>query len=201
MKKLFLSFFCLCLLLPGAAFARDARVVEAEQWLNNLTTAQARFEQRGYDGSILRGDFYLSRPGRLRFAYDSPVRDFVVADGTFIHFYDAQQRQTSSTPVGATLADFLLRPRIRLDGDLKVTALRDTKGGVLAISLVQSADPAAGTLELRFTKNPFQLASWKIVDGQGLATEVILTGFRAGVPTPPALFVYKDPTGRSRLND
>ncbi len=200
MKKLLLAFLLLAVLAPLSAFAADPRVAEAEQWLQNLRTGQARFAQKGYDGQILTGTFYISRPGRLRFEYDAPVKDFVVADGTLIHFYDSQQRQTSSAPIGSTLADFLLRKSARLSGDVTVQNVRE-RDGLLSITMVQTADPAAGQLTINFSQNPMMLKSWAILDPQGLSTEVTLTDMRLGVAIPPQYFVYKDPTGRSRLND
>ncbi|MBU6234275.1 MAG: outer membrane lipoprotein carrier protein LolA [Alphaproteobacteria bacterium] len=199
MKKLALILI-FALFLPAAAFAKDARVIKAEQWLGALKTGQARFEQLGYDGTRLTGNFYISRPGRLRFEYDPPVKDFIVADGVFLHFYDATQNQTSTAPTGTTLADFLLRKNASLEGDLKVLNVR-TKNGLVHITVAQTADPSAGQVDLRFTEEPFALKSWKIIDGQGLATEITLANLKLGVPVAPALFVYKDPSGRSRLND
>ncbi len=200
MKKLIALFLFLVFLSPVGAFAKDVRVIKAEQWLGALKTGQARFEQRGYDGTRLTGNFYISRPGKLRFEYDPPTKDFIVADGTFLHFYDATQKQMSSAPIGSTLADFLLRKEARLDGDLKVVNTR-TRNGLVHITVAQSADPSAGQVDLRFTEEPFQLKSWRIIDGQGLATEITLANFKQGVPVAPALFVYKDPTGRGQLND
>lgn len=201
MKKLLATLLLLACFLPTLAFAKDARVIKAEEWLKGFKTAQARFEQLGYDGTRLTGNFYINRPGRLRFEYDPPTKDFIVADGTFLHFYDATQKQMSSAPIGSTLADFLLRPSARLDGDIKVMSTR-TKKGMVYITLAQTADPSAGQAELRFTEEPFQLKSWRIVDGQGLATEITLANIKTGVTLAPKLFVYKDPEGRrGRMND
>ncbi|NBX66310.1 MAG: outer membrane lipoprotein carrier protein LolA [Proteobacteria bacterium] len=201
MKKLIASLLLLVCLLPAVAVAKDARVIKAEEWLKNLKTGQARFEQSGYDGTRLTGNFYISRPGRLRFEYDPPTKDFIVADGTFLHFYDATQKQMSSAPIGSTLADFLLRPDTRLEGDLKVINTR-TRNGLVHITVAQSADPSAGQVDLRFTEEPFQLKSWRILDGQGLATEITLANLKTGVPLSSKLFVYKDPEGRrGRLNE
>lgn len=200
MKKLIFTLLALATLLPSLAFAKDAEVVRAEQWLRSLKTAQAKFTQRSSDGTTLHGDFYISRPGRLRFQYDKPVTDFIVADGTFLYFYDGSQNQMSNAPIGTTLADFLLRKDARLDGDLTVKSVRD-RGDTTSITVAQSADSAAGQLTLNFTKEPYNLKSWTIIDGQGMTTDIILDNLRLGVPVDPALFVFKDPSGRGRLND
>ncbi|MCB1538813.1 MAG: outer membrane lipoprotein carrier protein LolA [Rhodospirillales bacterium] len=180
----------------------DAReyVRKAEDWLRNLKTGRARFVQQAYDGSTAAGTFYISRPGRLRFEYDPPAKDFVVADGVFIYFYDAQQRQTSTAPIGTTLADFLLRKKASLSGDVTVRAVRE-HDGVVSIAMVQTKNPDAGQLTVDFTLDPFMLRSWSVVDAQGLTTRMTLSDLQLGVPVPPQYFVYKDPTGRTRLNN
>lgn len=200
MKKILIILFLLAILAPSDAFAKDARVAQAEQWLQNLKTAQSRFTQKSSDGTVLNGDFYISRPGRLRFQYDKPLKDFIVADGTFIFFFDGSQNQASNAPIGTTLADFLLRKDARLDGDLSVKNVRD-RNGTTSITVAQAADPSAGQLTLNFSNDPFELKSWSIIDAQGSTTEITLTDLRMGVPVDPALFVFKDPSGRGRLNN
>ncbi len=182
-------------LFPAHAFAqadtRPPEVVRAEKYLQNLTTAKARFLQTSPDGKQLIGTFYLSRPGKLRFEYDG-VQDFVVADGFFIYFYDSQVKQQSNAPIGQTLADFLLRKNLHLKGDLTVKEVA-RRGGLMLITLVQTTDPAAGSLTLAFQDNPFQLKKWRVVDGTGAITEVELFQLKTGVKVDNSLFAYRDP--------
>lgn len=173
-------------------YARTPEVRQAQTYLSSLTTARARFVQTAPDGLQTAGVFYLNRPGKLRFQYDSPSKDFVVADGFFIYFYDGEAGEQSNAPVGQTLADFLLRTDLRLSGDLKVTHVR-RGGDLLQISVTQSADPGAGTLVLGFSENPFALKKWRVIDGQGLITEVALSELETGISLDSDLFVYRDP--------
>jgi outer membrane lipoprotein-sorting protein len=176
-----------------------ATVKKAENYLNNLKAARARFVQTTHDGTQLVGTFYLQRPGKLRFEYDPPVEDFVVADGTFIYFYDAELKEQSNAPIGQTLADFILRPQLKLDGDLKVTSLKRS-GDLLQIEVTQSSDPEAGKLILGFKEDSMTLKKWRIVDAQGLITEVELFYLKTDITHPAGLFAYKDPKP-SKLNE
>lgn len=181
---------------------KEAAVAKAEAYLQQLKTGKARFLQTAGDGSQAIGTFYISRPGRLRFEYDPPVKDFVVADGFFIYFYDSQLQEQSNAPIGQTMADFLLRPDLKLSGDVKITDIR-RGGDLIQISLVQTSDPSSGTLTLGFTPEPFALKKWRVTDSQGAITEVELFQLQTGVNLPSSLFVYKDPKkleGR-RVND
>lgn len=176
-----------------------AVIARAEKWLGALTTAQARFVQTAHDGTQLVGTFYLSRPGRLRFEYDPPVKDFVVADGLLIYFYDAELKEQTNAPIGQTLADFILRRDLKLSGDLSVKNVK-RGGGLTQIELTQASDPAAGSLTLGFTDEPFALKKWRVVDGQGLITEVELFYLKTGVKFPAGLFMYKNPDSKAKLN-
>ena len=164
----------------------------AEEWLQQLKTARARFLLTAGNGTQLIGTFYLNRPGKLRFDYDDPVKDFVVADGVFIYFYDANLGEQSNAPIGQTLADFLLRSDISLSGDVKVDSVSES-GGLIQIKLSQRADSGAGSLTLGFTREPFQLKKWRVVDPQGSISEVELFQMQTGIPLERDLFIYRDP--------
>jgi outer membrane lipoprotein-sorting protein len=169
-----------------------AQIARIEKYLNDLKTAQARFVQTTHDGTQLVGTFYLDRPGKLRFQYDPPIEDFVVADGFFIYFYDAELGEQTNAPIGQTLADFLLRANIKLSGDVKVESIR-RGGGFLQVNLTQTADANAGSLMLAFEEDPITLRKWRVVDAQGLITEVELFYLKTDIKHPSGLFSYVAP--------
>lgn len=175
----------------------SAATEKAQAYLLALGNARARFLQTAPDGAESTGTFYLSRPGRLRFEYDPPTRDFVVADGFLIYFYDGQLGEQTNAPIGQTLADFLLRKDLRLSGDVQVTQVR-RGGDLLQIALIQTADPQAGSLMLGFSEKPFSLKKWRVTDSQGLITEVELFNLETGIALAPGLFVYRDPNADIR---
>ncbi len=194
-----LTILLAALFLTGPVFAAaksvediPAEAERIEKYLNGLESAQARFVQTTHDGTQLVGTFYLQRPGKLRFEYDPPIDDFVVADGFFIYFYDSQLGEQTNAPIGQTLADFLLRSNIKLSGDISVEDI--SRGGdMLQAELVQTADPEAGSLMLAFSEEPMTLKKWRIVDAQGLITEVELFYLKTDITHPSSLFGYSDP--------
>ena len=193
MKNLLMFFAALLLSFPALA-DNVADIQRAEAYLKTFDTARARFVQTTHNGVQLVGTFYLDRPGKLRFEYDPPVEDFVVADGFFIYFYDAEAKQQTNAPIGQTLADFILRENVSLSGDVKVKEVKRA-GDLLQITIVQNADPEAGSITLGFQEEPFELKKWRVVDGQGLITEVELFYLKSGMKHPSGLFVYADPEG------
>lgn len=182
---------------PALAKMQPVKDVPAESekietYLDSLKTAQARFVQTTHDGTQLVGTFYLERPGKLRFEYDPPIEDFVVSDGFFIYFYDAELGEQTNAPIGQTLADFLLRSDIKLRDDITVENIK-RGGGYLQVELTQTADPSAGSLMMAFNENPLTLKKWRVIDAQGLITEVELFYLKTDIAHPRELFVYADP--------
>lgn len=214
MRQFFHGFLVACALLiatpataqmpgamdPGIPTDIAPAVTAAETYLQSLTTAKARFLLTAADGSQRIGTFYLNRPGRLRFEYDPPAQDFIVADGLLIYFYDAQLGEQSNAPIGQTLADFLLRTNITLGGDVVVERVM-RGGGLLQITLVQKNDPGAGSMTLGFTEDPIQLKKWRVVDAQGQIVEVELFQLQTGIALDSALFAYRDPKARRTFNE
>ena len=182
----------------GAADDQAAWIARAESYLNDLTALQSRFVQVNPDGSAVEGMLYLNRPGRMRLEYDPPSPLLLVADGNnFIHV-NKKLEQVSYIPLSSTAADFLLRDRLRLEGDLRVSGF-SRRDGVLRLRLTDPEKDGMGSVELVFTETPFALRQWVVVDARRLATQVTLTDPRRDVPADPALFRFINPwTDRSR---
>lgn len=198
MKTLLASFaLALALMVTLPAVAQpvsdtQAAIKEVESYLQNLRTMKARFIQTDATGKQTAGDFLLKRPGRMRFDYDAPVTDFIVADGRFIYYYDGQLKEQSNALISQSLADFFLREKLSLSGDIKVTDIVRA-GELLTVTLVQAKDPSAGSLTLGFTQKPMTLKKWRVVDAQGAITEVELFDSVSGIAMKDAPFHYYDP--------
>ncbi len=201
MKALLFVLALTLLALPAQAAVGEhvADIQKAEDYLRGLTTAEADFILKDSNGTKLSGVFSLNRPGRLRFDYNE-VKDFIVADGYFIYFYDAQMDEQTNAPIGQTLADFLLRKDLRLSGDVTVTDVTK-RNGMTAITLIQADDPAAGSLQLFFSDVPYQLVRWIVKDSTGGVTEILLKNMKRGVKFPSSKFAYINPNiGKGRVN-
>ncbi|MBY6263925.1 outer membrane lipoprotein carrier protein LolA [Azospirillum sp. 412522] len=178
---------------PVSLSAQDQAVVaKVEEYLNGITVLQSKFLQVAPNGRQATGTFSLWRPGRMRLEYDRPLKDFIVADGSFVFYWDGEMRQQSSAPIGSTLADFILRKNIRLSGDVTVTDVFQAPG-VIEVSLLETKDPGKGTLTLVFEDRPFQLRKWRVLDAQGLTTEVALLNPRTDVTFDREMFYFKEP--------
>jgi outer membrane lipoprotein-sorting protein len=170
--------------------AKDLGNIEA--YLNGLTTAQADFTFAGPDGSVSHGIFDLSRPSKLRFEYTEPKGNLLIADGDFVIYWDAQQKEASNLPIGSTPLDFLLRPKISLTDGVKVTAFEHT-AGVIRATLTRAKNDGDGSVTVAFSDQPLELRGWRLVDGQGQITDVSFSNWRLGMTFDPSLFHFDAP--------
>jgi outer membrane lipoprotein-sorting protein len=177
----------------GAQGAVDrAAVQRAEAYLNGLTTLRARFLQVAQNGATAQGTAWIFRPGRMRFDYDPPEPTLLVASGGQVMLYDRELRQPSTVPASSTPLGILLRPEIRLSGDITVTAT-GRQGGFLAVTMHRTGQRAEGQLTLVFQDNPMQLRQWSVLDAQGRETRVTLYEPDTTTRPDPRLFDFNDP--------
>jgi outer membrane lipoprotein-sorting protein len=186
-------------LAPQAVTDISGTIAQIETYLAQLKTMKSRFLQTSHDGKQAIGNFYLSRPGRLRFEYDPPIKDFIVADSFFIYFYDDALGEQSNAPIGQTLADFILRPDVKLSGDIKVTNMVRS-GGLLQVTMVQSKDPTAGSITMGFEEKPLRLKKWRVVDAAGSIVEIELFQMEENIAVDRNLFIYRAPIKSRNFN-
>ena len=175
-------------------------ITRVETYLNGLRTMSARFLQVADNGATAQGQFYLSRPGKLRLEYDPPVSILLVSeDRGFLIHYDKNLRSVAYIPINSTPAGLLVRDKIALSGDLTVLAV-ERGPAALRVTVVQTKDPRAGRIMLVFSERPMQLTNWTIIDGQGQTTRVSLADARIDVQIDPAVFRF-NPPAQDRIGD
>lgn len=180
----------------AALSAEDAVLVErARAYLQNLTSVRGRFTQVDPRGQRSAGAFSLKRPGRVRFEYDEPSRLIVTADGTNVLVWDRRLRTFDRYPLGTTPLDLFIGREIRLDRG--VTVERVTRTGDSFTLSARGRRRQEGRIELTFASEPVRLRGWTLIDGQGRATRVSLSGLTPAA-LPNDLFVLRPP--RSERN-
>lgn len=178
---------------PRIGDAEAADIERIERYLNNIRTITARFLQSTSEGGYAEGTLFLSRPGRLRIEYDDPVPVLIVADGRWIHFYDSELGQVNRLPITDTPAAILLREKVDLGEDVRVTSF-ERGPGTIRITVEDAANPESGALTLTFSDKPLMLRQWMVSDAQGIETTVAIYDTRRDVPLSPKLFEFRDPT-------
>ena len=125
----------------------------------------------------------------MRFEYDPPTQIALLADAQSVYYWDKELNQTSKYELRQTPAWFFLRDPISFGGDVAVTRF-ERAGGIIRVTLVESARPDLGSLTLVFRENPLALVQWTVVDQQGKTTTVSLYDTQFGVALDPGMFQY-----------
>ncbi len=190
LKKMAYILFILGVSLKNASAFGETSPYEA--YLNELKTLSGDFTQINGNGQIATGTIQISRPGKMRLTYNPPSNLLIVADGKWLITKDMEADQVDYVSLSKTPAAFILRPHIRFSGDVEVTNIVP-KGNTTEISLIRTEEPDAGYITLVFKNYPLSLQEWKVLDGQGVETRVILSKMKQNVTLSPELFVIESP--------
>ena len=175
---------------PATLSAQDAATLaQVQQYLDGIHTLRSRFQQFAQDGGVAAGTIYLQRPGKMRIVYDPPTPILIVSDGTAVYYWDSKLEQLSQIGVEDTPAWFLLRPEIKLNGDVTVTGFRRDPG-VLRLAMTETKSPDQGSLTLVMSERPLELKQWTVIDPQQRQVTVTLESPEYGVPLDPTLFFW-----------
>jgi len=185
------AFALLVASLPAEA---QTSVADVERYLNSVRTFKARFVQSNPNGSIVQGNLYVWRPGRMRFEYDPPSQLKIVADGYQVTMWDPTTKDFGQWPIGWTAASWLAKDPIKLSGDLQVEKFERGPNGLLELTMTQARKPQEGKVIVRFSENPMALQGWTIIDSRGQRVSIALTNVQANVQLTESLF--KNESGR-----
>jgi len=86
---------------------QKAQAAKVSAYLSSLQTLVGKFVQRAPDGSKTTGDFYIQKPGKVRFEYDEPSPIDIVADGSSLVVRDRKLATQDVYPLSQTPLRFL----------------------------------------------------------------------------------------------
>lgn len=177
--------------LPLPAFAltseENAVLGEISNSLAAIETMQGEFVQYNPDGQQLEGQFYIARPGRVRFQYAPPATISVIADGKSVLVFDKKLQTYDIWPLSQTPLRLLLDKSLQLATSDKVTRV-GVAPDLVEIELTDETRFSAGTLNLIFDRADLGLRQWTVTDQQGLQTMVALYNVEVGQPVRDDLF-------------
>ena len=98
-SPLLFALLALTLLVPASLRAADGSQ-RLDDYLKGLSSLKSSFEQVTFNSDRTQmmeasGTFYLQRPGRFRWEYDTPNRQVIVADGKRVYLHDLDLDQVS----------------------------------------------------------------------------------------------------------
>lgn len=182
---------------PGRAqdAAADARdLARISNYLNATETLAGDFVQIDPDAVVSRGEFFMRRPGRLRFEYEPPNNTLVIADGFWVAVVDKRDGRADRMQLADSPLNLLLRERVNLGRENAVSRIERSEGQI-AVTAHDPERPEAGEIVMVFSNDPLALRQWVVRDAQGGQTTVALRGMRTNVPIPNEKFVIRDGGG------
>jgi len=173
-----------------AAFtpAQRAQVDKVSAYLSNMQQMVGNFVQVGPDGSRVKGDFYMQKPGRVRFEYDPPSPIEIIADGQSVVVRDRKLATQDLYPLSQTPLRFLLSDRIDLFRDTNVVAVRSDDVYVTVVIEERQALIGTSRLMMMLSAKDYQLRQWTITDPQGYDTTVAVSNLDTSKRPDPGMF-------------
>jgi len=213
---------------------RAAPIVRAlEAHYRNIKTLQAVFLERYSDGQqaiqIESGMVYFSRPGRMRWEYESPEKKVFLVDGKLVWFYVPADRTVMRSPIKES-TDWRT-PLALLMGKAKLSELCDrinlagtspgTAGNVVLSCLPRGSRDAAapgsrgGELDddpafsgqrleqvfLEVNPGSGELADLRILEPGGVQLEYRFGNWKENLPLDNSLFRFQTPVGVAILGE
>ena len=179
--------------VPASLFAsfdanQKAQAAKVSNYLSSLNTLVGNFVQVGPDGSKTKGDFYIQKPGKVRFEYDPPNPIDIIADGSSLVVRDRKLATQDVYPLSQTPLRFLLSDRIDLMKDTNVVGV--TADDLFITVNIEEKQALIGTsrLMLMLGAKDGQLKQWTVTDPQGYDTTVAVYNLDSSRKLDPSLF-------------
>ena len=165
-----------------------AIVERVNNYLSGVQTLTGNFVQVGPDGSRTQGDFYIYKPGRVRFEYDDPSPIELIADGSSVVVRDRRLATQDVYPLSQTPLRFLLAERVDLTKDTNLVSVY--ADDVFVTVVLEEKNGVVGTsrLMIMFSAKDMQLKQWTVTDPQGYDTTVAVYNLDTSKRPDPALF-------------
>ncbi|MEX0842622.1 MAG: outer-membrane lipoprotein carrier protein LolA [Xanthobacteraceae bacterium] len=176
----------------GATLALDgnqrALVNRVSLYLSSIETLLGDFVQVGPDGRKSEGQFFIQKPGRVRFEYSPPSPINIIADGRQVSVRNRDLDTQDLFPLSQTPLRFLLDEHIDLLRETTVVGVYSDD--IFTTVVIEERQPLLGTnrLMMMFDAKDLQLKQWTVTDAQGYDTTVAVYNLDFTSKPDPAIF-------------
>ncbi len=178
-----------------------AMAAKVDAHYNHLHSLTAHFTERYRGMGIDRtetGTLTLSKPGRMRWAYDAPAGKIFVLDGKNAISYTPGDSQAQRTP--AKQLDDLRSPlrfllgRTEIAKELEGLTLTIVNGGYTLSGVPKGMQQTVQSVGIT-TDATGQITGMRIVEKDGAETSFAFSDIHENVPTPDSDFAFTPPPG------
>ncbi|HZT26231.1 MAG TPA: outer membrane lipoprotein carrier protein LolA [Pseudolabrys sp.] len=177
---------------PGSTTALNpqqrAIIGKVDDYLSKTQILSGKFVQVGPDGRRSEGEFFIQKPGKVRFDYDPPNPISIVADGQTVVVRDTRLATQDVYPLSQTPLRFLLADHVDLMKDTNLVAVY--ADDVFITVVVEEKTGIVGTsrLMIMFSAKDMQLKQWTVTDPQGFDTTVAVYNLDTSHRPDPGMF-------------
>jgi outer membrane lipoprotein-sorting protein len=165
-----------------------ALVAKVSNYLSGVQTLVGDFVQVGPDGRRTEGQFFIQKPGKVRFEYNPPSPVEVIADGKSVVVRDRKLDTQQLWPLSQTPLRFLLSDHIDLMRDTNLVSV--SADDTFVTIVIEESHTLVGTsrLMLMVGAKDGQLKQWTVTDPQGYDTTVAVYNLDTSKKVDPGLF-------------
>jgi outer membrane lipoprotein carrier protein len=204
LKRLFAA---LLLLIALPVAADDTPIQRLHNFLAKASTLQADFAQvqideNGHQGKRASGVFYLQRPGKFRWDYQTPYSQEIVSSGSKVWFYDKDLEQVTAKQLNAAIGStpaLLLSGEVALEKNFTIEK-QEVEEGIYWLKLLPKAEES-GFKYVLIGLEGNTLAAMELSDNFGQLTRIYFHNVKAGVKPDPSIFEFKPPPGVDVFED
>jgi outer membrane lipoprotein-sorting protein len=167
---------------------QKAQAAKVSNYLSSLNTLVGSFVQVGPDGTKTKGDFYIQKPGKVRFEYDPPTPIEMISNGQALAVRDRKLATQDIYPLSQTPLRYLLSDRIDLLRDTNVVNIHADDQYISITIEEKSAIIGTSRLMLMIGAKDNQLKQWTVTDPQGFDTTVAVYNLDTSKKPDPSLF-------------
>lgn len=165
---------------------------QIETYLNNIHDLSAKFIQESSGGKIIEGNFFLSRPGKMRIEYLAQPKILIVVNGAVLAYQDVELEETSHISTNTTPASFLTRQNISFSAkDVEITNVKKSTDQI-KVSIMKKNRKEAGEFSLIFSSNPLRFIKMEVKNDLDQIVTVTLRDLNFSNPLPKNLFIIKN---------
>jgi outer membrane lipoprotein-sorting protein len=183
------------LAVPAAAPAAPLKLTPPQKdaltgintYFNGVRTLAGNFEQFGPDGQRTEGQFFIMKPGRIRFQYAKPSNLEVVSDSVDVIVKNRKTQEQDLYPLSKTPLKYLLADKLDLTSEANVTKV-SVEPDLVTVVVEQSTIFGDGKLSLVFDRKTNELRQWTVTDAQGFDTVVVVRNAVANQPVDEKIF-------------
>jgi len=174
---------------PTSLSPEQRGIIErVNNYLSNMQVLSGKFVQVAPDARRTQGEFYIYKPGRVRFEYDDPSPIELIADGQSVVVRDRNLATQDVYPLSQTPLRFLLADHVDLMKDTSLVAVY--ADDVFVTVVVEERNGVVGTsrLMIMFSAKDMQLKQWTVTDPQGYDTTVAVYNLDTSKRPDPSMF-------------